>query len=393
MKKSLLFLAFVFLFSDALLAQTTFSCSGASTVCSCGSGVKGEYYAGYFNDVQTYFTSNTAALTRTDAAISFSVDNGWGAIVPPATGSAANPDNYSTRWTGRISLAAGTYTFWLTSDDGSFLWLGTNALVANPTTATSFINNGGLHSPTTISAVAIFTSNCLQDFKVHFGENGGNNRAVLEYGSTGLSIPRQIIPNTALCACMSLSTPLPIELLSFTAETAINSVLLKWSTASEKNSEKYIIERSSDAFNWQPVATAIAAGESTQLLNYSAFDTLPLSNLAYYRLKQIDFDQSFTYSKLVSVNMPTLNKRGLKVFPNPNNGSFNIAVKGVSAGMPAQLSISDDFGKTLYIINLIMSDQIANPMQIQAPSSLKSGTYNCTLDCGEEHFFSKIIVE
>jgi hypothetical protein len=393
MKKSVLFLTFIFALCAGFTAQTTFSCSGASTVCSCGAGVKGEYYAGYFNDVQTYFTTNTVGLTRTDAAISFSTDNGWGAIVPPAGGSVANPDNYSTRWSGRISLAAGTYTFWLTSDDAAYFWLGTTALVANPTTASSFINNGGQHSPTTISAVGIFTSNCLQDFKVHFGENGGNNRAVLEYGSTGLGIARQIIPNTALCACMSLSSPLPIVLLDFTAEPTLNSVLLKWSTASEKNSELYIVERSADGLNWQAVATTKAAGESTQRLNYSILDSLPLTSVAYYRLKQIDFDQHFTYSPLVSVTMPRLNKTGFKVFPNPNHGSFYIAVKGVVTGMPITLTISDDFGKTLFTKDLIMGDPLAGPLLIQASNSVQSGTYNCLLDCGDEIFFSKILVE
>ena len=298
-------------------AQTTFTCSGASTVCSCGSGVKGEYYANYFNDVQTYFTTNTVGLTRTDATINFATDNGWGSIVPPAAGGTnANPDLYSTRWTGRIFLAAGTYTFWLTSDDASFLWFANNALVANPTSGSAFINNGGLHSPTTVSAVAIFTSTCLQDFKIHYGENTGQNRCILEYGSTGLSITRQVVPNSALCACQSLSSPLPVGLIDFYSQAKSNQVLLTWLTASELNCKSFTVFKSNDATNWQALGTKEGHGSTTLKQTYSMIDDAPFPGLTYYYLMQTDFDgKNKTYDVIFFDANNTDNF--LSIFPNP----------------------------------------------------------------------------
>ena len=79
--------------------------------CAGAPGLTGEFYAGYFNDTQPFFTNNTPALTRTDPQLNFNSGNNWGAILPPASGSAADPDQFSARFRGSLYIAqAGTYT-------------------------------------------------------------------------------------------------------------------------------------------------------------------------------------------------------------------------------------------------------------------------------------------
>jgi len=116
-------------------------------------GLLAEYYAGYFNDVQSFFTTNTPGVTRTDNIVNYAASNGWGAIVPPASNTLADPDLYSARWTGAINIpVAGNYTFYLSSDDASYLWLNNAAVTATPVSGSATVNNGGLHGTTTVFA-------------------------------------------------------------------------------------------------------------------------------------------------------------------------------------------------------------------------------------------------
>jgi len=220
-------------------------CTGFQTVippigCSCSAGVTTQFYTGYFADVQTYFTSNSSVINRKDPLLGFTTDGGWGNICPPIAGSNSNPDTYSSRFTGQIYVPSTTsYTFYLTSDDASYLWIDANALVVNPTSGSALINNGGLHGATTVNAVITLSSG-LHDFKVHFGENGGNNICYLEYASSSASIARQTIPQTSLCSCLSIEN-LPIELVDFTVQLNSESkVVLNWQTASEKSQNNLI---------------------------------------------------------------------------------------------------------------------------------------------------------
>src|SRR5688572_4312066 len=84
-------------------------------------------------------------------------------------------------------------------------------------------------------------------------------------------------------------SPLPIELISFTAEnTGTNIVNINWTTASEINNSHFIIERSLDAFSWTEIARIDGAGYSNELLNYDWIDEAPSSGTFYYRLSQVD---------------------------------------------------------------------------------------------------------
>lgn len=322
--KRIIWGAFFFLLTFQFVAQTTFSCTSAGTTCPCTYGSSfAEFYAGYHSENQSYFSTTPVGLSRNDATINYTADNGWGSIIPPASGSAANPDTYSTRWSGRIYLAAGTYTFWLTSDDGSYFWLGGNALVVNPTTANSFINNGGLHSPSTVSSVGIFTTNCLQDFKLHFGENGGNNRCALEYACTSLGIARQAVPSSAFCPCMSVSN-LPIELKDFYGTANKDNVVLRWSTASEKDNLRFNVYKSGDGISWVELGSQDGLGSTAKGKNYSILDNSPLQGINYYYLSQTDMDGTVEKFDVITVDFNNTAVY-LKLYPNPFNEKFIVS--------------------------------------------------------------------
>jgi hypothetical protein len=116
-------------------------------------------------------------------------------------------------------------------------------------------------------------------------------------------------------ASSSPANPLPVELVYFRGSlTPENVVLLEWKTASELNNDRFEIERSADGFDFTSLANIAGAGTTSQASNYSYIDMQPLSGTTYYRLKQIDFDGTFTYSHVVSVKR---DEDPFRVYPNP----------------------------------------------------------------------------
>jgi hypothetical protein len=115
-------------------------------------------------------------------------------------------------------------------------------------------------------------------------------------------------------------SPLPINLLRFIATPLVEAVELTWTTATETNNDYFTIERASDAIHFESIHIEDGAGNSNQILNYGWIDTNPFDGDNYYRLKQTDFDGSFTYSmvRVVNFNKPVNSSNNwVNVFPNP----------------------------------------------------------------------------
>lgn len=122
-------------------------------------------------------------------------------------------------------------------------------------------------------------------------------------------------PSPAQSATVTITPPLPVTLVDFTASKEEKSVLLQWKTTSETNSEKFDIEHSQDGKNWNVAGTRQSKGESTVMVKYSFTHHEPTSGENLYRLKMIDKDQTYAYSRIVSVSFDNLIKSIL--YPNP----------------------------------------------------------------------------
>ena len=116
----------------------------------------------------------------------------------------------------------------------------------------------------------------------------------------------------------SLTSPLPIKLLSFDAVPEEREVDLTWVTATEINNEYFTVEKSLDGHNFYPIGTKPGAGNSTIKLSYSFIDPKPAPGISYYRLKQTDYDGHTSESGIVPVNYKKQNG-GYSIFPNPIN--------------------------------------------------------------------------
>jgi hypothetical protein len=120
-------------------------------------------------------------------------------------------------------------------------------------------------------------------------------------------------------------TPLPIELLGFTAELSENKeVELTWSTATEKNNDHFEIERSLTGKDWELVALVPGAKNSSTRKYYSSKDEHPYNQLSYYRLKQVDLNGRFTNSPIISLDLENQLDWSVDLYPNPSKGEITI---------------------------------------------------------------------
>ncbi|MBA4239970.1 MAG: hypothetical protein C0448_04555 [Sphingobacteriaceae bacterium] len=112
--------------------------------------------------------------------------------------------------------------------------------------------------------------------------------------------------------------PLPIELLYFKGNLTENKeVVLDWATETERNNDYFVIEKSSDANQWELLSIIDGKGNSDVKVAYSTTDHNPYSDISYYRLKQVDFDGSYKYTKTISVDIRETKNHITNVRPNP----------------------------------------------------------------------------
>ena len=109
---------------------------------------------------------------------------------------------------------------------------------------------------------------------------------------------------------------LPVEWLNFTAVGRNGQVFLNWQTGTEVNNSHFIVERSAEGETFEPVMTVQGAGTTLETTRYEAIDTQVGTKSVYYRLQQVDFDGTSSFSKQVKVVWANSTSQ-LQVVPNP----------------------------------------------------------------------------
>ncbi|MBC7534215.1 MAG: T9SS type A sorting domain-containing protein [Ferruginibacter sp.] len=109
---------------------------------------------------------------------------------------------------------------------------------------------------------------------------------------------------------------LPVKLGAFTAANLNGVAVLNWNTVTETNLARFEIERSFDGSSFKTIGQVKAVGNSNVTVDYSYMDS-KISNKNFYRLKMIDYDGTFSYSKVVSVTMDIKGVQVALVYPNP----------------------------------------------------------------------------
>ena len=174
-------------------------------------------------------------------------------------------------------------------------------------------------------------------------DGSGNYKRIYTFGSTGNVYDYWM----GLSDSIATST-LPVSLINFEGKYAGKSVQLNWQTTQEINSNYFNVERSLDGLHFIKIGNVTARGSSGIKSAYSFTDNaLPKLNnqsLIYYRLKQVDKDGKYQYSRVAVVNIKQVSVTS--VFPNPNNGLFNVSTSGTSKLL--DVLIVDASGKQVY---------------------------------------------
>jgi len=124
------------------------------------------------------------------------------------------------------------------------------------------------------------------------------------------------VNNYSPWALADVAAALPIELVDFSAIPGNNVIELYWATEKEVNNDYFTLERSTNDLEFEERAVVQGAGNSNELIHYGFVDDSPLPGRSYYRLKQTDFDGTFTYSKVVTVSRQGTDD-AFQAYPNP----------------------------------------------------------------------------
>lgn len=174
-------------------------------------------------------------------------------------------------------------------------------------------------------------------------------------GGIGVTYPfSTVTANRSLNGTVHFSSGdvLPVEFTDFSAIKVNQSALLEWRTESEKNSDYFEIERSSNGKDWNRLLTAKASGESSSPLEYQEIDPEPLEGISYYRLNQYDLDSAKTILKMVSFNNELeIGANEIRVFPNPSTEKVRVfGDKTELQDLKIFNSIGQDISKDLTIM-------------------------------------------
>lgn len=117
---------------------------------------------------------------------------------------------------------------------------------------------------------------------------------------------------------------LPVELIDFSATCIVNGVQLNWTTASELNNDHFLIEKSTNASEWNIVSKVIGHGTSDYMNKYIHTDIENSSEMVYYRLSQVDHNGQITVFKTIDVQCNKTIPDQMILFPNPASTEINI---------------------------------------------------------------------
>jgi len=162
-----------------------------------------------------------------------------------------------------------------------------------------------------------------------------------------------------------------------------------WVTASEINNDYFVIERSTNANDWIPLDSVDGAGNSNAVLSYNYLDNNPYSGTSYYRLKQVDFDGTTSYSNIEVVNFEGVEI--VSLFPNPSSGEVSISIKSSETGT-LELKAYDSVGKLVSNEVFQVNEGVSN---INTQINAADGKYfiSAMMSNGQYYDYDVIVIE
>ncbi len=181
------------------------------------------------------------------------------------------------------------------------------------------------------------------------------------------------ITDEAVNQVVSTSAVLPVELLSFKGFATEKGNRLEWQTASEQNNDRFAVERSADSRDFIEIGSKKGKGTTDVRHSYTFLDENPPAGENYYRLRQVDYDGNFSYSKIIRLYTKAAGTRIGEFHPNPTAGFVNLNYQTPTSG-EIQMSVFNTAGQ-LVEQRIIRLEAGQNELTFDF-SDLAKGTYS-----------------
>ncbi|MGE0587244.1 MAG: T9SS type A sorting domain-containing protein [Cyclobacteriaceae bacterium] len=265
------------------LTVTAYSNSVAGDQITYGNGS----WIGYVYDGRDNFSSNY--LGEIFESEIFDESFGGSNITRGTTGCNFQTETFSVRFRMQKYFSCGDYQFTIGADDGVRLSIDGGS--------TWLVNDYSDHGYRTATSALTSITEGTYNLVLEYFENGGGNRVTFNY---------------AMTSCI-----LPVTWHSIEATASQGANTISWETASEKDNDGFVVERSIDGKTFENIGWVKGSGTTTDQHAYEYRDVNPEMGVNYYRLKQVDFDGKFDYSKIVSAENHFVKEKEMHLYPNP----------------------------------------------------------------------------
>jgi hypothetical protein len=165
---------------------------------------------------------------------------------------------------------------------------------------------------------------------------------------------------------------LSIRLTDFSGKNVDNKYAqLNWTTSVELDFDHFVVERSTSTSDFDSIGTVPAIGNSQVPQNYTFQDVHPVEGANYYRLKMVDKQGNFSYSKMVLLNFSLA---VVKLYPNPAKNSVYLENNpNFTNDQPIQIELVDPLGQKLFT-GMFPTAGLTR-VTVQIPAGMVTGTY------------------
>ncbi len=181
---------------------------------------------------------------------------------------------------------------------------------------------------------------------------------------------------------------LPVELSRFTAKAKDEKVLLSWATSSERNNAYFDVEKSTDGIYFEKITRVDGNNNANQEIDYIAWDENPFNGVNYYRLKQVDLNGDYSYSKTEVVAYEAME---VTVYPSLVDQGQSLQVEfGKNSYTAVQLYVFDASGRMVFEQNYA---SMGAGEQLQIPTDgWERGNYILTVQNNQRNITRKFSV-
>jgi hypothetical protein len=204
-------------------------------------------------------------------------------------------------------------------------------------------------TPDTLVRVTMKYINPSQAVNIAFDQSTTNGKTLWFDGVNPGTIVPYNSPHTYSSALIIPPTTLPVEWISFTADRLDSrNIQLRWETDNEVNNDYFVVQRSVDAEFFEDIGEVDGSGNTEEPKTYMFLDNNYQANINYYRLKQVDFNGTFSFSNIVEVRFEGKEDfLAFHVFPSPVRDYLNVQALG-KMNNSYQVKIFDQTGRQVY---------------------------------------------